>query len=173
MTQHTDQATTPGLKPWYRQFWPWFLIALPAISVVAGLSTLAIAILNQDSLVRDDWYKDGKAINQSLARDDAAASLGISAELQLDSVTGEISATLVSPKTNTTPETLTLILSHPTLATQDQSVVLTRRPDGKYQGMLTHGLQGRHYIELGNAEWRLRSTRDFPLDKLTLVHEQH
>ena len=173
MTQHADLATAPTGKPWYRQFWPWFLIALPAISVVAGLSTLAIAILNQDSLVRDDWYKDGKAINQSLARDDAAALLGISTELKRDSVTGEINATLVSPKSIATPETLTLILSHPTLATQDQSVVLTRRADGHYQGMLTHGLQGRHYIELGNAEWRLRSTRDFPLDKLTLVHEQH
>ncbi|MDO8266777.1 MAG: FixH family protein [Moraxellaceae bacterium] len=173
MTQNADQATTTSVKPWYRQFWPWFLIALPATSVVAGLSTLAIAILNQDSLVRDDWYKDGKAINQSLARDDAAAALGLSAELQMDHVTGEISAILVSAKSIPAPEILTLTLSHPTLATQDQSVVLTRRPDGHYQGMLTHDLQGRHYIELGNAEWRLRSTRDFPLDKLTLVHEQH
>lgn len=173
MTQHADLATATNVKPWYRQFWPWFLIALPATSVVAGLSTLTIAILNQDSLVRDDWYKDGKAINQSLARDDAAASLGMSAELQLDRVTGEVSVTLATRKGNVAPETLTLTLSHPTLATQDQSVVLTRRPDGHYQGVLAHGLQGRHYIELGNAEWRLRSSRDFPLDKLTLVHEQH
>ena len=74
MIQHADAANADVEKPWYRQFWPWFLIALPAISVVAGLSTLTIAVLNQDSLVRDDWYKDGKAINQSLARDDAAAS---------------------------------------------------------------------------------------------------
>jgi hypothetical protein len=68
VSTQTD-STVDASKPWYRQFWPWFLIALPATSVVAGLTTLAIAIRNQDSLVRDDWYKDGKAINQSLARD--------------------------------------------------------------------------------------------------------
>ena len=29
--------------PWYQQFWPWFLILLPASVVVAGLTTLVIA----------------------------------------------------------------------------------------------------------------------------------
>ena len=29
-------------EPWYRQGWPWFLIAFPAIAVVAGIATLVI-----------------------------------------------------------------------------------------------------------------------------------
>lgn len=165
------EPTTETAKPWYRQFWPWFLIALPATSVIAGLTTLTIAIRNQDSLVRDDWYKDGKAINQSIARDARATEMGISAELVVDDLTGEIVATLTSREALQAPDALTLEISHPTLADQDQTVVLTHRADGKYQGGLTHGLKGLHYIELGTPEWRLRSSRDFPLDSLTLTHE--
>ena len=159
------------VKPWYRQFWPWFLIALPATSVIAGLTTLTIAIRNQDSLVRDDWYKDGKAINQSIARDARATEMGISAELVVDDLTGEIVATVTGRQDLAATAAITLEISHPTLADQDQTVVLTRRNDGKYQGGLTHGLKGQHYIELGTPEWRLRSSRDFPLDSLTLTHE--
>ena len=31
--------------PWYRQFWPWFIIALPATAVVASLATVWIAVV--------------------------------------------------------------------------------------------------------------------------------
>jgi len=171
MNQHAEAAKADIVKPWYRQFWPWFLIALPASSVVAGLTTLAIAIRNQDSLVRDDWYKDGKAINQSLARDNLATSLALTAALQLDDVTGEVLITVSGKDSFTPPASLTLVFSHPTQATLDQIIALSRRDGGRYQGVLQHELKGRHYVELGNMEWRLRSTRDFPLPALTLLHE--
>lgn len=41
-------------KPWYKQFWPWFIISLPAISVIASLTTLWIAISHPDSTVPND-----------------------------------------------------------------------------------------------------------------------
>ena len=40
--------------PWYRQFWPWFIIALPASVVVASFITLWLAISNPDHLIIDD-----------------------------------------------------------------------------------------------------------------------
>ena len=40
--------------PWYRQFWPWFIIALPAAAVLASFFTLWLAISNPDYLVVDD-----------------------------------------------------------------------------------------------------------------------
>jgi hypothetical protein len=40
--------------PWYKQFWPWFIIALPASVVVASFFTLWLAISNPDHLVVDD-----------------------------------------------------------------------------------------------------------------------
>ncbi|MBE9549572.1 MAG: FixH family protein [Proteobacteria bacterium] len=38
-------------KPWYKQFWPWFIIALPMTAVIASIATLIIAIQNPDYLV--------------------------------------------------------------------------------------------------------------------------
>ena len=38
-------------EPWYRQGWPWFLIAFPATAVVAGIATLVIAIQTFDGMV--------------------------------------------------------------------------------------------------------------------------
>ena len=50
------------VEPWYRQGWPWFLIALPATAVVAGIATLVIAAKTFDGMVVDDYYKEGQAI---------------------------------------------------------------------------------------------------------------
>ncbi|MFN2426459.1 MAG: FixH family protein [Candidatus Binatia bacterium] len=38
-------------KPWFRQFWPWFLIALPATSVVFSFATLYIAVREADEVL--------------------------------------------------------------------------------------------------------------------------
>lgn len=44
--------------PWYRQFWPWFIIALPASAVVAGIITFWLAVSNPDHVVvEDDEYQ--------------------------------------------------------------------------------------------------------------------
>ena len=40
--------------PWYRQFWPWFIIALPASAVIASLITFYLAVSRPDHLVVDD-----------------------------------------------------------------------------------------------------------------------
>ncbi len=159
-------------KPWYRQFWPWFIMALPASAVIAGIATLIIAVKNQDSLVRDDWYKEGRAINQNMARDEAAAKLGIVADIRMDALTGEVNVSLQEKTAlQKSPEQLQLALSHPTQAEADQHLVLLKKPDGHYHGQLQAALHGRFDIELGDADWRLLSTRVFPLTEFTLRHE--
>lgn len=63
-TQHSQNPNpVPGQDvPWYRQFWPWFIIALPASAVVAGFITLWLAITNPDGLVvSDDQYQRVKS----------------------------------------------------------------------------------------------------------------
>jgi hypothetical protein len=44
-------------SPWYRQFWPWFLIALPAASVIGSFVTLAIAIRHADTVVSEPGFE--------------------------------------------------------------------------------------------------------------------
>ena len=59
--------------PWYRQPWPWLLMAGPAIVVVAGIVTAVIAFTGADGVIADDYYKQGMAINRTLAREAKAA----------------------------------------------------------------------------------------------------
>ena len=70
-----------SIKPWYREPWPWILMSGPAAAVIAGFVTLGYAIKYQDALVTDDYYKQGLAINRTLAREQAAVTLGVEAKL--------------------------------------------------------------------------------------------
>ena len=51
--QNTNLLPGEGV-PWYKQFWPWFIIALPASAVVASFITLWLAISHPDQLVVDE-----------------------------------------------------------------------------------------------------------------------
>ena len=53
-SSNNAQKTPDPVVPWYRQFWPWFIIALPAAAVLAGFFTLWLAISNPDYMVVDD-----------------------------------------------------------------------------------------------------------------------
>lgn len=57
MNNHEQQQTILAEQqnlPWYKQFWPWFIIALPASVVIASFFTLWLAISNPDYLVVDE-----------------------------------------------------------------------------------------------------------------------
>lgn len=71
------QPTTP----WYREPWPWLLMIAPAAAVVGGIFTWWLAAHTNHALVVDDYYREGRAINQQLARDAEATRMGLSATL--------------------------------------------------------------------------------------------
>ncbi|WP_157736352.1 FixH family protein [Granulosicoccus antarcticus] len=66
-------------KPWYRYGWPWFLISFPLISVLLGIMMVYLALTTNNSLVVDDYYAEGKGINQRIERDRSASLLGLAA----------------------------------------------------------------------------------------------
>ena len=47
MTQHP-------VRPWYREPWPWILMAGPAIVVVASFITLWLAVTGADPVIADN-----------------------------------------------------------------------------------------------------------------------
>jgi len=67
------------LLPWYRYGWPWFLISIPLVSVALGSVMLYLAFNANNSLVVDDYYKEGKAYNLRIERDRLASLLGLRA----------------------------------------------------------------------------------------------
>ena len=52
-TENPNRSPGQG-EPWYRHFWVWFIIALPASAVIAGIYTLWLAVSNPDHLVVDE-----------------------------------------------------------------------------------------------------------------------
>ena len=113
-------------KPWYRQFWPWFIIALPASAVVGGLTTVWIAMQTTDSLVLKSEDGIRNASDRKIAAERLASELGLAAALSIDPGTGVVTVVMRSGDLDTAPQTLDLELSHPTLAGRDQAITLTK-----------------------------------------------
>lgn len=146
---------TSELQPWYRQFWPWFLIALPTTAVVASVATLFIAMHEPDGLVVDDYYKEGLAINQVLERDQTAQRLGLQADARFGE-NGSVEVVLRSGEADM-PGALTMRLLHPTRAAQDVIVELRQGQDGVYRGTIGALAAGHWHVVISPAEgsWRL------------------
>ena len=149
------KAPFPGgdTQPWYRQFWPWFLILLPATVVVASLYTMYLASSGADDLVVDEYYKDGLAINRKLEKKDRASELGISATLRVE---GQDVIVLTSGPVH--DSRLQLQLSHPLESNRDFNVALMQSIPGEYRGRLSAEIAPRwHWALLSEGEqpWRL------------------
>ena len=144
------------VQPWYREPWPWILMAGPATVVVASLVTVWLAVRSDDGLVVDDYYKQGLAINKALARSDAAERLGITAELYL--ADGRVRVLLGGAHRGA----LTLRLVHPTRAGMDQKLDLDMVRPGLYEAQALPLLSGRWHVVLGQDDWRLAGDWKLP-----------
>lgn len=172
MTTHpTPKSPSPkpqAPKPWYRQFWPWFIIALPATVVVAGIAMVFIAFKHADTLVNDQYYKDGLAINEVLAEDLRAAELGMSADVVFDTLSGEV---LINLEGDSNGQGLHLLLIHPVEERHDQNIALIPLGDGRFRADLEVIPSHRFYVRLqGSPEegWRLNGELDF-----AVAHQLH
>lgn len=143
--------------PWYREPWPWLLMAGPAAVVVAGFATLWIAISSSDGLVADDYYKQGLAINQTLQREALAAQNGYHAAAQFADDGRRIIVQLGATAGVTLPDTLQLRVVHPTRAGRDGLVMLRKTADGAYGGVGPALTEGRWMLILQDQQstWRL------------------
>lgn len=159
------------LKPWYRQFWPWLLILLPTTSVVASMITIWLASRAPDTVVVDDYYKRGLAINQDLARDRAAARLGVEASVTFRGPEGLVEVQL-NNGTRPPPRQLTLYFMHPTLSDHDARVDLAPTPNGEFRGLMGEPVAGEYHVRLESTDqqWRLQKRVRLPrTSALTLI----
>ncbi len=153
-----------SIPPWYKQFWPWFLIGLLLWSFAMGTTFLVVSIRSFDGMVQEDYYKHGRAINMVLAKQQLAAELGLEAELVVDDLSGDVAVTLEGEDR---PEALLLELIFPTEDDRDHTMLLHHQRDGHYVGQLERQLQHRWYLHLQPvgqeaAEWRLTGEARFP-----------
>ncbi len=153
------------MKPWYRHGWVWFLVGIPASAVIAGSITIWIAVTQADSLVADDYYKEGRAINQRLEKDARAESLKVKLTPELPRSTDpsqKILVTFSAAPGVTSPEAIRLRLSHPTIDRMDILATLLPMPGttNRYSTTVPEIAAGRWYVQLEDdaSSWRLKST---------------
>lgn len=154
---------------WYQQFWPWFLILLPASVVVASIATIYIASQHADSLVVDDYYKNGLTINQDLSLYKNARELNIKAELIFHK-NGQIIVEFdQAPHLDT--QQLTLLISHPTLPDEDRRLVLHRQNSLRFTAQTENLSSGYRDIQLSSSRPPWKIGRRIRIDEqLTRLH---
>ncbi|GAB3018078.1 FixH family protein [Bowmanella dokdonensis] len=140
--------------PWYKQFWPWFLIAIPLVSIILSTKMLLLATSGQDSMVIDDYYKEGKAINLSLEKIQRARELGIDSLIHFEGQRITLRFVQGAPASG---EALSLYFQHPTLKDKDFQLLLTQNADGAYSAQLPNALAGKWHLTLTpfDGEWKV------------------
>ena len=158
-------------KIWYKQFWPWFLIALPMTAVIGSMITINIAFTDADGLVKDDYYKHGKTINRDISRKRNAENLGIEALGTVDVSAGSVSVQLNDAAIGNV-EQLSLSMIHPTRADNDINIPLNLTASKTYSGELSQTINPGYWwvrITPPSNAWYIEGRIRLPEDqKLTL-----
>jgi hypothetical protein len=143
-------------QAWYKQPWPWILMAGPAIVVIAGFITAWLAVTTNDGLVSDDYYKQGLTVNQRLQRDHQAGKLGLHADIMR--ADKGVRLILSAAESAVLPNEIVLKLAHPTRAGYDQSVRLVNEGAGFYAGTMSEDISGRWLVSIEDpaGQWRLQ-----------------
>ncbi|OIN02144.1 hypothetical protein BFR57_08845 [Idiomarina sp. MD25a] len=156
-------------KPWYKQFWPWFLIALP-VTVMCVCATIIYLSASQGgfSMVVDDYYKRGKTINAVIEHVEKAKQLGISFNVTAHDGKFTIQYASGQPKELTA---LTIKFVHATQAANDFQRQVTVGADGVYRTDIPADISGKYTITVTphSADWKVSEQFYFPLEKATLL----
>lgn len=150
-------------KPWYAHRWPWLLMLGPVAVILAGSYTIRLAFQNQDAMVVDDYYKQGKAINQDLRRDRVAAGMGLAVNWRYDPAAEKLHGTLLSFGMPVAGK-VRIHLAHATQPEKDFK--LEAEPDqyGKFSIDLPMLERARWQVllESERRDWRLSGTWKWP-----------
>lgn len=151
------------VAPWYKHRWPWLLMLGPFLVVVAGSFTIWIAVTQQDALVVDDYYKQGKAINQDLRRDRVATDLGVHFVARYDTPT----RMLIGSVSNTARQAvgkLNIRLIHSTIPKKDVALMVQPDAAGNFAVALPMLEMARWQVLVENEQrdWRLNGVWSWP-----------
>jgi len=147
--------------PWYTHRWPWLLMLGPASVLVGGAIATWLALDHPDAMVVDDYYKQGKAINQDLRRDRVATAMQLALHLRYEG--GRLQGRIESfGRPLAVP--FTVKLAHPTLPQRDLSLLIKPDARGAFSIALPV-LEQTHWqlVAEGNMrDWRLARSWDWP-----------
>ena len=133
-------------KEWFKEFWVWVIIGLPALVIAGCLFVVYIAFSKADLVIENDWQQ----VKYS-------KKLEVAAKIQLMAKQKLVHIKLIGPP-NIQPELLILKLEHPTLAHLDQKITLYKTKKGIYEGVLNEIQTGPRYASIfpKSNQWRLK-----------------
>lgn len=156
--------------PWYRHPWVWGVILIPFSAVAFGIVMITTVTLFPDDVVVDNYYQEGKAINERIGMDVQAERQGI--EVTSRVLSGDEIAFHIE---NADDSIVVLNLYHVTDASKDRRLVLLPESGQIWRanadGPLPFDQAGVWYVELEGADggWRVRSRVVTPVQHLEIA----
>jgi uncharacterized protein len=144
----------------------WFVCALLGATVIAGLTTLAIAISQADRELPANYHWEGESLDRDFALMRTAAAHGV--EVSFTAAPGQCSAQLKSAPGDAAA--LNLLFVNASDASLDQAVRLERVAPGVYRGTCRALPDGRWRIALEDdaGQWAIRAQHQGPVHNLRL-----
>lgn len=168
MTTHVVSDRTDA---WYYHGWPWVLILIPFSAVLFGVLMITTALWYPDDVVADDYYKDGMAINRTIAMDTRAAELGISLILVSSDAAGSMFRVAGAKDS-------AVILKFHHVTDREQDVAMTLLPgEGEHYSAdplpIDLSVANVWYVEAEGVDdlWRVRARVVTPTKRVELHHE--
>ena len=159
MSETRPKRPDDDTGPWYKEPWPWLLMMGPAIVVVAGFFTYYIAAHTDNSMVTDDYYKEGKNIIKQMNRDEEAEKRQLNARLIFNENLSSVRIFIKGPVTKDSQ--ITLNIHHPTMEKRDQKVTLKPLGGNLYQANIVQMSEQSKFwylsLEDESKQWRLQS----------------
>ncbi len=160
-------SETRPVEDWYRNPWVWMVICIPFTAVLFGIVMITSATWFPDDVVVDNYYKEGKAINQRLEMDMEASKRNVRA-------TGTFTSDAVELELlGAYDSAVVLKVFHVTDSSLDQEIVLLPESGSRYVAddvSLPFAEAGIWYVEIVGADsnWRLRERVVAPLTTVEL-----
>lgn len=165
-------------QPWYKNYMVIiFVIGMPAFVVIACLWFVYYSYQIRDSVVRDDWYMDGKTLYQDVSRDKLTYDLDLHGKMQFAD-NGDIVFYLNYPEQSLQsgklldgtpliyPKKLGLSISHATDIKKDRDAVLQHVEGNKYSAKVTlDPVKAKYYLQVshdGKEDWRMQDVAKLP-----------
>lgn len=136
----------------------WLMWALPGAAVLAGFTTLAIALHGADRPLPEAYHWEGARLDADFARQRAALTRGI--RVTFEAADGRCTAHLAGSAGD--PPALDVLLTHGSDAGLDRALKLPQVAPGEYAGDCTPLPAGkwRVSVEDPSGAWSLRASID-------------
>src|SRR3954463_16442163 len=144
----------------------WIMIGVPAATVVAGLTTLGIALREADPPLPQTYHWEGEHLDRDFAQQRNAAAHGIEVALATNAADGMCTAHVSAAPDD--PAALTLLFSNAADPGLDRVVLLKRAAAGEYRGACAPIPSGGWRVALEAGQWSIRTQLRGGVDHLTL-----